>query len=84
MILSGVLNGLKLREMHRYKEIVLGKTLVVSQTVGILLILLLLIGQATRYCNSEGVWADPDVVQCKNIEFVSILEQVSIQTIHTV
>ncbi|XP_064386909.1 uncharacterized protein LOC135335369 isoform X2 [Halichondria panicea] len=34
-------------------------------------------GQAARYCNSNGVWADPDVLQCKNMEFVSILEQVT-------
>ncbi len=89
MTLHGVLNGLKLGEMLLYKEDVLIRTVVVRSVVTLIfrlliyndsiIILLLNIEQASRHCNSEGVWADPDVMQCQNMEFVSILEQVSEQ-----
>ena len=33
-------------------------------------------GQATRYCNENGEWSDPDVLDCQEMEFVAISFQV--------
>lgn len=34
-------------------------------------------GQATRYCNPDGEWNDPNVLDCQEMEFVAISLQAS-------
>lgn len=37
----------------------------------------LILGTATRYCDEEGVWLEPDVLSCQSVEFNNILTNVS-------
>ena len=36
----------------------------------------LYVGNATRYCDRNGEWLEPDVGECQSSDFVDILDQV--------
>ena len=38
---------------------------------------LITVGNATRLCMMNGIWADPDVLGCESQQFVQILSQVT-------
>lgn len=34
-------------------------------------------GSATRSCDAEGEWSEPDILSCQSVEFNNILNQVT-------
>ncbi len=34
---------------------------------------ILCVGMASRRCGDDGVWDDPDVLECQSLEFVQIV-----------
>ena len=56
-------------QYHRYKQ---------NYTEYLYVIYEMLIGLATRYCDSSGQWSEVDVMECSSMVFLELQNQVSI------